>query len=771
MLLHSHPQSVSGAAAVLAWAIYATAAQAEDMGLPQLRLDAPNLLGQGVVVAQPEAGTNFEIDPTSSGVTVPITYIYLNSTRTRIITTPNYDSSLYSWHASYVAKLLAGSNGAAPSLDRLLNYNADFYVNYYVLQNNALSYSPKVINQSFIETPDSIFTVPVLEQFFDNFVATTRYNGSVGFNYTIVTAAGNGGNVQVPGTAYNVITVGAYGGASSSSVTGQRAKPDITAPESATSFSTPWVSGIAALMVQAAGTLDLQQFPRGRTDGVDPRAVKAILLNGATKPDGWTHSSEVPLDRVYGAGIVNADNSYHNLMAGEHTASSTTTTASLGGAHPAVTIGNVGAAGWNLASLTSSVNADAVDHYVIDLSQSNAIMTLTATLTWMRANYQSLTDEYNYNIRYNPTFTNFTSSNFTTINNLDLYLYNANTQSAVDQSKSSIDNVEHLYTINLTPGKYDLQVLKNGGNTGTANVFSSAETYGFTWNVSNISTVNNTGNLVFTQTNNVTISSPIIGTGTLTQSGMGTTTLTAYTGTGPVSVNSGRLQFASTNAERQTPAVLIQAQSLTMGSNAVLDITNHDLMIGDSNLTRVEAQILAGLGTLLNGNPSNPGDPVITSSTMFTEGDKFLVPLDADAILGTGVPGSAIGQIWDNVTITQTGTIIILYTYFGDADFNGRVDIGDYGPIQDNFNKDTPGLADIFASWQKGDLDLSGHVDVGDYAPIQDNFGKGVGNPLGTLIATGIAASPVPESESLLLLGIGGILLLKGRRLARRSAI
>ena len=94
-----------------------------------------------------------------------------------------------------------------------------------------------------------------------------------------------------------------------------RAKPDITAPASATSFSTPLVTGAAAVLMQAG----LRGDGGGNTNAAaDIRTVKALLLNGAVKPADWTNNPPSPLDPRYGAGMLNVFNSYEQLAGGKH---------------------------------------------------------------------------------------------------------------------------------------------------------------------------------------------------------------------------------------------------------------------------------------------------------------------------------------------------------------------------------------------------------------------------------------------------------------------
>jgi hypothetical protein len=92
-----------------------------------------------------------------------------------------------------------------------------------------------------------------------------------------------------------------------------------------------------------------------------------------------------------------------------------------------------------------------VNHYYFNLDPAIARnFTLTATLVWNR------------------------QQNQTTINDLDLFLYDTATSNLVASSVSGVDNVEHLFVIELPAGRYDLQVFKNGGPTKR---ITSGETY------------------------------------------------------------------------------------------------------------------------------------------------------------------------------------------------------------------------------------------------------------------------------------------------------
>ena len=61
--------------------------------------------------------------------------------------------------------------------------------------------------------------------------------------------------------------------------------------------------------------------------------------------------------------------------------------------------------------------------------------------------------------------------------------------------------------------------------------------------------------------------------------------------------------------------------------------------------------------------------------------------------------------------------IVLRYTYSGDANLDGIVDVDDY--LRIDFSVLVPGL---FNGYENGDFDLNGVMDVDDYGPIDFNF-------------------------------------------------
>ena len=119
-----------------------------------------------------------------------------------------------------------------------------------------------------------------------------------------------------PSTCYDGIGVGSSSSWYATSLgptTDGRAKPDLSAPGDATSYSAPLVAGAAAILTEAAARGDGGADTNSATD---IRVLKALLLNGAVKPTAWSNPSPSPLDPRYGAGVVNVFNSYHQLLGG-----------------------------------------------------------------------------------------------------------------------------------------------------------------------------------------------------------------------------------------------------------------------------------------------------------------------------------------------------------------------------------------------------------------------------------------------------------------------
>ena len=239
---------------------------------------------------------------------------------------------------------------------------------------------------------------------------------------------------------YNTISVGRDDGGHTKGLTtldgNGRRKPDIVAPsaapEYATSWTTPMVSGAAALLYQK-----LVDYSPSFSDR--PRVIKALLLASATKntvPD-WGNSSSSPLDDVYGAGELNIHHAYHALIAGKATAGST----------------RYGIRGWASDSVSSSSSKT----YYFRIASGAPSTPFSAALTWHRVVTENLLIGWG----------NLSSS----LANLRLKLYQTdgtNLTTLLATSDSSVDNVELIHQPSLVPGDYALRVESSSSSTAYA---------------------------------------------------------------------------------------------------------------------------------------------------------------------------------------------------------------------------------------------------------------------------------------------------------------
>jgi len=425
-------------------------AQALDqIGVTLLRAVTTNLDGSGIRTAQPEASLSMSepvwaVNPASVSQPGSL-FTYISSGGSTNVF-PN-SLSAGSGHADGVAGAFYGiPGGVATNVAHVDNYDADFFITNYVF---GLAPMPdaEVVNQSFTFGPLSASDQQGVDSAYDDYADT--------FGTLFVSAVSNGGQVCAPGTDYNCVAVGAYGGSSSigPTIDNGRCKPDITAPAAATSYATPQVAGAAAVLLQAAWRGD---GGNDTNSAADLRTIKALLLNGAVKPADWTNSNSAPLDARYGAGVLNLYNAYEQLAGGKRgyiVATSAITNS------PALPTGDTGTVsvlnGWDFNTNSSSATTEGVNHYYFNVTNnwSGARFTATVTLVWNRQLGE------------------------TNLNDLDLYLYNCSSSNLVACSTSCVDNVEQLWLPQLPSGRYDLQVFKHGGT----NVVSDSETYSLAW--------------------------------------------------------------------------------------------------------------------------------------------------------------------------------------------------------------------------------------------------------------------------------------------------
>ena len=154
---------------------------------------------------------------------------------------------------------------------------------------------------------------------------------------------------------------------------------------------------------------------------------------------------------------------------------------------------------------------------------------------------------------------------------------------------------------------------------------------------------------------------------------------------------------------------------LSIANGGKLDLMNNDLILDYTGSTPMAA-IRALINAARNGGEWN-GSMGITSSVVAGANprNKTLGVIEGseyDAIHGVGTPFSG----W----LPDATSVLVKYTYYGDADFDGMVTFDDYVRTDAGFN--TGGNA-----WTAGDFDGSGTVDFDDYVLIDLSFNTQIG--------------------------------------------
>ena len=266
----------------------------------------------------------------------------------------------------------------------------------------------------------------------DGFVCVVGENNSSNTTSTVLP--------ELLGQGFHTISVGLTNGYHSAGFTTVgtvgRIKPDIVAPESATSFATPMVSSAAGLLFSK-----LAATPYSLSGADLPRVIKALLLASARKDTvagTWGNTSVRPLDLRFGAGELNINHAYDDLRAGRGTASNSSSQKSRG---------------WS----AESVNGNSTKSYFFSIPAGTSPTPFCAAMTWHRVITNTLQGNNWGNLDISMA-------------DLDLHLYHASglTQGAlISESNGYLDNVELIYQPSLPPGDYVIVVENTPGSPTT----------------------------------------------------------------------------------------------------------------------------------------------------------------------------------------------------------------------------------------------------------------------------------------------------------------
>ena len=184
----------------------------------------------------------------------------------------------------------------------------------------------------------------------------------------------------------------------------------------------------------------------------------------------------------------------------------------------------------------------------------------------------------------------------------------------------------------------------------------------------------------------------------------------------------------SAKATANDPEGTSVVSALSIAGGAALDLANNSLVLD-----------YGSVGTLVDDTRVMLQSGKLTSSS--ADSSKRLGYAD-NAVTGLTTFG---GQVVDSTSI------LVKFTYGGDSNLDGQVDISDLGSLATAWQTSAP--------WTGGDFDYSGFVDISDLGILATNWQLGVGAPLGpsfdeALASVGLSGVSVPEPTAIGLLGL-----------------
>ncbi len=198
-----------------------------------------------------------------------------------------------------------------------------------------------------------------------------------------------------------------------------------------------------------------------------------------------------------------------------------------------------------------------------------------------------------------------------------------------------------------------------------------------------------------------------------------------------------------------------------------LDVQNNDLFVTytTGNGTTVYNNLLDMIRS--GANRTNQGvvqwnGTGLTSSAAAGNPSLYALGVYDNAALNASGHGFGDGTTfpkYHGTVVVQPNTVFVKFTYAGDTNGDGIIDINDYQAVTTNINT-------VATGYSHGDINGDGVVNLDDFQPIDVNISNPVAN---SGLNGGLNVVPLPEPSSFVLAGLGllGLLLAQRRRVRR----
>jgi hypothetical protein len=203
---------------------------------------------------------------------------------------------------------------------------------------------------------------------------------------------------------------------------------------------------------------------------------------------------------------------------------------------------------------------------------------------------------------------------------------------------------------------------------------------------------------------------------------------------------------------------VVRSGVVSMSGTSKIDLADNDMIVDytvPSQLPTIKGYLIAGRN---GGNWT--GNSLTSSSAALDPNHSSLGYGEASDVLGAG------GGTFDGVSVDGTA-VLVKFTYLGDANLDGVVDLKDLYRLAINYNAGGK-------LWTSGDFNYDGLTNVQDLTALAINWQAGVGAPLGMSITQALARLGLPQitvpEPGMLCAIIGPYILWRRRKAGRRQS-